>query len=397
MRLPRHLTAKATFAAIAMALFFVRYADARPSLSKHEQQISQLEIKTQLIKSELVINKELITKNAILIETNKQNLTQQQGKEGPQGPEGPPGPQGPPGPAGSDGELSDLGCEVGQTPVWDSREWICSSSNDDDYPEITDACISGFLFDAKNGLTGDDSNWNVICDHGDLPSGIWGPFTESQNSVGGYYSPTSFLAHNVADLNIDFSGPDGGIVEDPIKIEFSPIEIGNNQGITLRVTSLEPNVNQELKDWAAAGSADWQFSFEEQASGTRVELSGCKALSLIIKPRRTSESVVVEHRVELRCVVIETIDSHSHRLVEGILLNHFGLAESGLPDFFYTEFHEVVGILMGQFDKQVSNITFTHYQLPSITKIDDFQDLERWQLGPHSLQFMRQATPNLPL
>ena len=405
---PRHYY-KTLFILVGLMTTFV--ALSRPSLSEHEKKIADLQIKTVAIESAVLDNKARMVGNGILIESNTKNLEQLKDKarvEGPAGPTGPAGPAGPdgkegaqgptgpPGPAGKDHPLGELACKAGQIALWDSSQWVCSEQQKPSYPPVDGRCTTGFLFSADVQAVGNDEKWNVICEKANSPAGIWGPFTESFTSDGSYYSSTVLQAHNVPHVSLELYASNGSM-DNIVHLEFEPISLGNNQGLTLRVISLENSLNEEIREWADSATANWTFGFQEPTSGTRIQFSSCKALDFNIKPVRFNTEVLIEHYVELSCVTVEEITLFTHPLVATLLLNHFGQAENGTPGNFTVSFDAVSGIDMRQFDTAFDSVQFLQYQLPSLTKIADFQSLERWQLGPHSLEFDGQGSSvNLP-
>jgi hypothetical protein len=366
----------------------------RPSLGKHAKQIAELEVKTVVIESAVLENKTSMAEQAVLIGTNTKNLAEVTGKEGPQGPEGQVGPQGPAGPAGTAGKdhpLNELECKLGQVATWNSSQWVCSEQQSPNYPPVDGRCATGFFFSVDAQTVGNDEKWNVICDKASSAASIWGPFTESSDSNGFFYSPSALQAQNVPSVSLQLFSSYGSM-DNIVQVEFAPISLGNNQGLSLSIISHENGLNDKIIQWANSGSSDWTFAFQESISGTRIEFSRCQALELKIKPVRFEAEVLTEHYVELNCNKVEAIEVFAHPLVVTLLLNHFAQAEGVLPDSFTLRFDPVEDVDMSQFDRAFEIVQFLQYQLPSVTQAGEFQEQLVWQLGPHSLEFDGQAS-----
>jgi hypothetical protein len=242
---------------------------------------------------------------------------------------------------------------------------------------------------------GNDEKWNVICDKASSAASIWGPFTESSDSNGFFYSPSALQAQNVPSVSLQLFSSYGSM-DNIVQVEFAPISLGNNQGLSLSIISHENGLNDKIIQWANSGSSDWTFAFQESISGTRIEFSRCQALELKIKPVRFEAEVLTEHYVELNCNKVEAIEVFAHPLVVTLLLNHFAQAEGVSPDSFTLRFDPVEDVDMSQFDRAFEIVQFLQYQLPSVTQAGEFQEQLVWHLGPHSLKFDGQA-PNINL
>lgn len=372
-------------------------AAERPSLSKHAKQIAELEIKTVVIESAVLANKTIMAEHAVLIDTNAKDLAQALGKEGPQGPAGKEGPQGPEGevgpqgPAGKDHPINELECKLGQVATWSGSQWVCSEQQNPNYPPVDGRCATGFFFSIDAPSVGSDEKWNVICEKASSAASIWGPYTESLDSNGPFYSPGAIESQNVPSVSLDLYSSYGSL-DNIVQVEFSPILLGNDQGLSLSVISHENGLNDKIIQWANSGSSDWTFAFQESISGTRIEFSGCQALEFKIQPVRFNAEVLTEHYVELNCTKVEAIDVFAHPLVVTLLLHHFAQSEGVLPDSFTLNFDPVEDVDMSQFYRAFEMVQFLQYQLPSVTQVGEFQEQLVWQLGPHSLEFDGQAS-----
>lgn len=381
------------FTALTLTVFSLSVIAAeRPSLSKHEKRIGDLEVKS-------VELEETVNSNKQLIDENKQAINNIAVVEGPQGPSGPQGPK------GEDGALAGLNCQTGQVAQFDGADWQCASGNQFSPSDRHQTCIQGYDFNvtATGGSLSEQSvngRWREACGLLTAEVKLRGPAIAGPAGRN-FGVNTAMLSQNISAPEIELNGR---AYTDSL-IGIYPHRTGgdHNTEFVFTLVFQDQEIYQDLAVWTNHASNEPEaFEIRQPDLGLVMDFSACRpdtfsAIPVLTMDRRGDTSIQVKQTLTIDCggsVDVQQADPFWQGLQR--LFSDTNQSGDRFTEQLSVIFDASINPDISVFDQVFNNARFTALQLPAF-----YQDPARlfsqeqspWIAGPHEIVFEALPTP----